>query len=158
MTLRRVIVALGLVLLVAVVLGIFCFVWDWKALIGWRALVDYIDPKNATGRKDAIQVYALIVAGVVAAITAAVGLANLWLTRRNLAQQRELEEQRGKQQRELEAQRAEQQRELAQGTALQAYYEQIGKLITDENLRNTRLVLPQFGGHVSVTQRPILLV
>jgi hypothetical protein len=28
---------------------------------GWRALVDYIDPKNATGRKDAVQVYALIV-------------------------------------------------------------------------------------------------
>jgi hypothetical protein len=133
----RIAATLGVVLLVAVALGIFWFGWDWKAFIGWRALVDYINPKNATGRQDAVQVYALMVAGVVAAITAAVGLVNLWLTRRNLVQQRELEEQRGKQQRELEAQRAEQQRELAQGTALQAYYEQIGKLLTEYDLRNT---------------------
>ena len=113
--------ALGVVLLVAVVaFGIFWFGGDWKALIGWRALVDYINPKNATGRKDALQVYALIVAGVVATITAGVGLANLWLTRRNLKQQRELEAQR------------------AQGTALQAYYEQIGNLITKDELRNTK--------------------
>jgi hypothetical protein len=119
--------ALGLVLLVAVALDILWFGGDWKALIGWRALVDYINPKNATGRKDAVQVYALITAGVVAAITAAVGLLNLRLTRRNLEQQRE-----------LEVQRAEQQRELAQGTALQAYYEQIGKLLTEYDLRKTR--------------------
>jgi hypothetical protein len=118
--------ALGLALLVAVSLGIW-FGWDWKALIGWKALVHYINPKDATERKDAVQVYAIIVAGVVAAITAAVGLLNLRLTRRNLEQQRE-----------LEAQRAEQQRELAQGTALQAYYEQIGKLITDMDLLNTQ--------------------
>jgi uncharacterized protein YjbI with pentapeptide repeats len=90
----------------------------WKALIGWRALVDYINPKNATGRKDAVQVYALIVAGVVAAITAAVGLLNLRLTRKNLELQRELEEQRG------------------QGTALQAYYEQIGKLLTEYEIHD----------------------
>src|SRR5215204_5379844 len=110
MTLGRwIVVALVVVLLVAVALGIFLFGWDLKALIGWRALVDYINPKNTTDRKDAVQVYALIVAGVVASITAAVGLLNLRLTRRNLEQQRELEEQRGKQQ-----------RELAQGTALQA--------------------------------------
>src|SRR3712207_6585352 len=108
--------ALGLALVVAVALGIFWLGWDWKVLIGWKALVDYINPEDAAGRKDAVQVYAVIVAGVVATITAGVGLANLWLTRRNLEQQRE-----------LEAQRAEQQRELAQGTALQAYYEQIGK-------------------------------
>jgi len=135
---RIVAAAFGVVLLVAVALGILWFGRDWKALIGWRALVDYIDPKNATGRKDAVQVYALIVAGVVAAITAAVGLYNLRLTRRNLEQQRELEAQRAEQQRELEAQRAEQQRVLAQGTALQAYYEQIGKLLTEYDLRNTQ--------------------
>ncbi len=118
--------ALGLALMVAVALGIW-FGWDLKTLIGWRALVDYINPKGPTGRKDAVQVYAVIVAGVVAAITAAVGLLNLRLTRRNLEQQRE-----------LEVQRAEQQRELAQGTALQAYYEQIGKLLTDKDLLNTQ--------------------
>src|SRR5215204_7667969 len=122
MTRRGRIVAapLGVVLLFAVVIGILWFGWDWKALIGWGPLVDYINPKNATGRKDAFQVYALIVAGVVASITAAVGLLNLRLTRRNLEQQRELEAQR------------------AQGNALQAYYEQIGKLITDEDLLNTQ--------------------
>ena len=92
--------ALGLALVVAVALGVF----------GWSALVDYIDPTTATARKDDLQVYAVIVAGVVAAITAAVGLLNLRLTRKNLEQQRELEAQR------------------AQGSALQAYYGQIGKL------------------------------
>jgi uncharacterized membrane-anchored protein YhcB (DUF1043 family) len=142
---RIVAATLGVVLLVAVALGILWFGWDWKALIGWSALVDYINPKNATGRKDAVQVYALMVAGVVAAITAAVGLLNLRLTRRNLEQQRrsleqqrEIEDQRAEQQQKLEDQRAQQQRELAQGTALQAYYEQIGNLITDEDLRNTQ--------------------
>jgi hypothetical protein len=75
--------------------------------------------KKARGGR-AVQFYALIVAGVVAAITAAVGLLNLRLTRRNLEQQRELEAQR------------------ARGTALQAYYEQIGNLITKDDLRNTQ--------------------
>jgi uncharacterized protein YjbI with pentapeptide repeats len=102
--------------------------WEWKAIIGWKALEGYInpDPDDTTGKKDAVQVYAVIVAGIIASITAAVGLANLRLTRKNLEQQRE-----------LEAQRAEQQRELAQGTALQGYYEQIGNLITEYDLRNT---------------------
>src|SRR5215212_4614273 len=103
--------------------------WEWKAMIGWKALEGYInpDPDDTTGKKDAVQVYAVIVAGVIASITAGVGLWNLRLTRKNLDQQRE-----------LEAQRADQQRELAQGTVLQAYYEQIGKLITDKELRTTQ--------------------
>jgi uncharacterized protein YjbI with pentapeptide repeats len=124
----RVAAALSIALLVAVAYGIW-FDWEWKAMIGWKALVDYInpDPDDTTGKKDAVQVYAVIVAGVIASITAAVGLANLRLTRKNLEQQRELEEQR-----------AEWQRELAQGTALQAYYEQIGKLLTEYDLRNTQ--------------------
>src|SRR5215211_1971785 len=121
-------VAIALGLAVAVTYG-FLFDWEWKAMIGWKALEGYInpDPNNTTGKKDAVQIYAVIVAGVVAAITAAVGLLNLRLTRKNLEQQRE-----------LEAQRAEQQRELAQGTALQAYYEQIGKLLTDKDLLDTQ--------------------
>lgn len=80
--------------------------WEWKTLIGWRRLVGYIEPEDATGRKDAVQVYALIVAGLVATITAAVGLANLYYTRKNLEQQRELEAKRARETRELEAQRA----------------------------------------------------
>jgi hypothetical protein len=124
----RVAAALSIALLVAVAYGIW-FDWEWKAMIGWKALVDYIypDPDDTTGKKDAVQVYAVIVAGVIASITAAVGLLNLRLTRKNLEHQRE-----------LEAQRAEQQRELAQGTALQAYYEQLGNLLTKYDLRTTQ--------------------
>ena len=124
----RVAAALYLAVAAAVIYGIW-FDWEWKAMIGWKALESYInpDPNDTTGKKDAVQVYAVIVAGVIASITAAVGLANLRLTRKNLEQQRE-----------LEAQRTEQQRELAQGTALQAYYEQIGKLLTEYDLRNTQ--------------------
>jgi uncharacterized protein YjbI with pentapeptide repeats len=130
-------VALLITLLVVVAYGSW-LEWDWKAMIGWRRLVDYIDPDDATDRKDAVQVYAVITAGIIASITAAVGLANLRLTRKNLEQQRDLEAQRAKEQRNLEAQRAEQQRQLAQGTALQAYYEQIGTLLTESNLRDTQ--------------------
>ena len=117
----RLATVLGLAVTAAVIYGIW-FDWEWKAMIGWKALEGYINPgpNDTTGKKDAVQVYAVIVAGVIASITAAVGLANLRLTRKNLEQQRELETQR------------------AQGTALQAYYEQIGKLITDQNLRSTQ--------------------
>ena len=48
---------------VAVGVGSLLNCWDWKTLIGWRALVDYIEPKDPTGRKDAVQVCAVIVAG-----------------------------------------------------------------------------------------------
>src|SRR5215218_387525 len=118
----RVATALALAVTVAVSYGIWLD-WEWKAMIGWKALEGYInpDPGDTTGKKDAVQVYAVIVAGVIASITAAVGLANLRLTRKNLEQQRELEAQR------------------AQGTALQAYYEQIGNLLTEYDLRNTKL-------------------
>ena len=83
-------VATALGLAVAVTYG-FLFDWEWKAMIGWKALEGYInpDPDDTTGKKDAVQVYAVIVAGVIASITAAVGLANLRLTRKNLEQQRE---------------------------------------------------------------------
>src|SRR5215208_4421062 len=123
----RVATALGVAVAVALTYGIW-FDWEWKAMIGWKALESYINPArdDTTGKKDAVQVYAVIIAGVIASITAAVGLLNLRLTRRNIEQQLV-----------LEAQRAEQQRELAQGTALQAYYEQIGKLLTEYDLRNT---------------------
>jgi uncharacterized protein YjbI with pentapeptide repeats len=117
----RVATALALAVTVAVTYGIWLD-WEWKAMIGWKALIEYINPEpdDTTGKKDAVQVYAVIVAGVIASITAAVGLANLRLTRKNLEQQRELEAQR------------------AQGTALQAYYAQIGNLLTEYDLRTTK--------------------
>jgi type II secretory pathway pseudopilin PulG len=115
---RRTVVAAALLILIMTILAAG-IILGWKTVIGWRALVDYINPEDATQRKEALQVYAVIVAGMIASITAAVGLANLRLTRKNLEQQRELEAER------------------AQGTALQTYYEQMGKLLTEQELRTT---------------------
>jgi hypothetical protein len=112
----RVAAALGLVMTVAVAYGMW-FDWHWKAMIGWKAQIAYINPgrNDTTSKKDAVQVFAVIVAGVIASKTAAVGLLNLRLTRKNLEQQRVLEA------------------KCAQGSALQAYYEQIGTLLTAYN-------------------------
>jgi uncharacterized protein YjbI with pentapeptide repeats len=85
----------------------------------WGVLFDFIGPKNPTERKDLVQVFAFIVAGVVGAIGAVVGLANLYISRRNLEQQRELEDQRG------------------QDDALQAYFQQMGDLLTQHKLIET---------------------
>ena len=86
-------------------------------------LVAYVDPrsgpKGVTDRKDVVQAFALIAAGVVGLIGGIVGIANWDTSRRNLQQQRDLEEQR------------------AQEGALQAYFEQIGGLLTDQDLINT---------------------
>src|SRR5919112_669351 len=113
------VVAVSLLTAIILATGIILGWWSWKTLIGWRALVDYIKPKGASQKKEVLQVYAVIVAGVIASITAAVGLANLRLTRKNLEQQRELETER------------------AQEDALQSYFEQIGDLLTDHDLINT---------------------
>jgi uncharacterized protein YjbI with pentapeptide repeats len=89
----------------------------------WGVLVEYIDPKSGpkgvTDRKDVVQAFALIAAGVVGFIGGLVGIANWDTSRRNLQQQRHLEEQR------------------AQEDALQAYFEQMGALLTEQNLINT---------------------
>jgi uncharacterized protein YjbI with pentapeptide repeats len=110
---RTLIAAFGLVLalVVAVLLG------KW----GWGELIDYINPKNATDRKDAMQAFVLIVAGVVGIVGAVVGLANVYFSRRNLEQQRELETRQ------------------RQATALQTYYAHIGKMLTEQNLRIAKL-------------------
>lgn len=91
----------------------------------WGVLVDYINPgsSGATDRKDVVQVFALIIAGIVATTTAAVGLVNLYFSRRNS----EHNQATLQQQRDLDARRA-------QDEALQAYFEQIGALLTEHNL------------------------
>jgi hypothetical protein len=113
MTRRQGLVAalVGLSLVVAVALG----VWFWGVL------VDYVDPKDTTARKDVVQVFALIVAGVVGVIGAAVGLANVYFSRKNLEQQRSLESKR------------------AQDEIEQAYYKQIGEMLTEQELRNSEV-------------------
>jgi uncharacterized protein YjbI with pentapeptide repeats len=119
--------ALGAVLLVVVALGIFWFGWDWKALFGWRALVHDINPVDATDRKDTVQVYAIIVAGVVGALTALAAVGNLIISRRNLQNARETLQQ----QRQLDERRA-------QDDALQSYFQQIGELLTEHELKEAK--------------------
>jgi hypothetical protein len=89
----------------------------------WEVLGSYIEPKSVADRKEvvqaftsSIQTFALIVAGIVGFIGAIVGIGNWLAARRNLQQQRELAEQR------------------AQEDALQAYFEQMGGLLTEHNL------------------------
>src|SRR5215204_5782996 len=113
---------------IAIILGIVVLIvagiWFWGTLVG------YVEPKGPTGRKDVVQAFALIVAGVVAAIGGIVGIVNVSVARRNLRQQIELEEQRRVTTLQLENQRS-------QDASLQAYLEQMGDLLTDHSLGTT---------------------
>jgi uncharacterized protein YjbI with pentapeptide repeats len=113
---------------IATVLGTILFIV--AGFWFWGVLVEYIDPRDVTDRKDVVQVFALIVAGVVGFLGAIVGIVNLSVSRRNLQQQIELEDQRRASMREIEDHRT-------QEGALQAYFEQMGGLLTDHNLVST---------------------
>jgi hypothetical protein len=93
---------------IGIILGLIVLVVT--GIWGWGVLVGYVEPKGPTGRKDVVQVFALIAAGVVALIGGIVGIVNLQTSRKTLRQQRDLDERR------------------AQDDALQAYFEQIGDL------------------------------
>jgi uncharacterized protein YjbI with pentapeptide repeats len=86
----------------------------------WEELVNYVDPRKPSDRKDLINVFVLIGAGVVGFLTAAAAVGNLYISRWNLQQQRILEEER------------------AQDDALQAYYSQLGGLLTEHDLKKTK--------------------
>jgi len=83
----------------------------------WGRMSNYVLPETPTERKDLLNVFVLIAAGVVGFLTALAAMLNVYMSRRNLHQQRNLDERR------------------AQDEALQAYYEQIGALLTEHNLR-----------------------
>jgi hypothetical protein len=89
-------------LLIAVGLSIVGGFWGL-----WEVLHDYIRPHSATARKDLVTVFAFIAAGVFGTLTALAAVGNLYISRRNLQQQRELAAQ------------------SAQGAALLKYYEQM---------------------------------
>src|SRR5829696_4372626 len=93
-------ISLGIVFLIVVGFGF------------WEVLEGYVNPgtKGATNRKDVVQTFALIAAGVVGLIGGIVGVLNLRTSQHGLQQQRELEEQR------------------SQHDALQAYFQQMGDL------------------------------
>jgi uncharacterized protein YjbI with pentapeptide repeats len=111
----------AILLLTAIAVGAY-FGGKWL----WGELAAYIRPGDATERKDLINTFILIGAGIVGALTAFAALLNAYFTRRNLQNAREAL----RQQRSLEGQRA-------QEDALQAYFEQMGGLLTEQDLINT---------------------
>src|SRR5215211_1785021 len=102
---RKVIIVAAILLAIALIIVGIGF---------WRVVVEYIVPRDPGDRKDVIQTFALVVAGLVGAIGGAVSIANLQTSRRTLQHQRELENQRAQEQRLVEGQRA-------QDDALQSY-------------------------------------
>jgi uncharacterized protein YjbI with pentapeptide repeats len=81
----------------------------------WRVLDTYIDPTSPTEKKDLVQSFAIVVAGVVGSLSALAAVGYLYVSRRNLQQQRELEEKR------------------AQENALSAYLDQMVRLLNDKD-------------------------
>jgi hypothetical protein len=98
----------------------------------WRILNAYIDPANSnpTQKKDLVQAFALIVGGLVAFGTLLIGWRNLRHNQRTL-----LISQQNTQDTLTTAQEVENRR--AQNDALQSYFEQIGKLLLEKDLRNS---------------------
>jgi uncharacterized protein YjbI with pentapeptide repeats len=94
--------AIGLGVVLGIVILIVAGIWFWGVL------EEYVDPKDPTARKDVVQAFTLIIAGVVGLIGGIVSIISLRL-------QRALQEKR------------------AQEDAKQAYFEQMGNLLRDKN-------------------------
>jgi uncharacterized protein YjbI with pentapeptide repeats len=109
----------------------------------WVVLSIYINPQNATERKDLVQSFAIVVAGMVGSLSALAAVGNLYVSRRNLQQERELELERAKRERDLEEQRA-------QEDALPEYLDQMVQLLSDKDrpLRRSKA-----GDEVSILAR-----
>ena len=86
----------------------------------WEILTDYVRPKTPSDRKDLVNVFVVSGAVVIAFLTATAALGNLYISRRNLEQQRIIEERR------------------FQDDALQTYYTQLGDLLTEHALKKTK--------------------
>ena len=82
--------AIRIIVVVVMVLTVVGFL----GVVLWIMLGTYIDPHTATEKKDHVQSFALVLAGVVGSLSALAAVGNLYISRRNLQQQRELEEQR----------------------------------------------------------------
>jgi hypothetical protein len=112
---RLVLWIIGIVV-VLLILGSIGGVWLWGVLSG------YIQPKTPTDKKDLVNIFVLIAAGLVGTLTALAALGNLYFSRMNLQNARETLQQ----QRVLDDRRA-------QDEAIQAYLEQMSKLMGDED-------------------------
>lgn len=104
------------IFVLVVLLALFSLIAAWL----WGVIAHYVDPRTPSDRKDLVNVFVLIGAGVVGLLTATAAVGNLYISRRNLEQQRILEEER------------------AQDDALQAYYKQLGDLLTKHALKKTK--------------------
>src|SRR3712207_5745006 len=100
---------------------------------GSRWLLDfirsYIRPKTITQRSDLVSIFVLIAAGAIGFLTAIAALTNAFFTRSNVENAREAL----RQQRDLDERRA-------QDDALQAYYGQMGDLLTMHKLAESKEV------------------
>ena len=97
----------------------------------WEELAGYISngttPENATRRKDVVNLLVLIGAGIVGTLTALAAVGNLIFSRMNLQNARDTL----RQQYDLDGRRA-------QDDALQAYFQQLGGLLTEQKLMQTK--------------------
>src|SRR3712207_3974058 len=112
----------AIVLLAAIAVGAY-FGSKWL----WGELAAYIRPGDATERKDLVNVFVLIGAGIVGTLTALAALLNAYFSRRNLQNARAALHR----QRDLAERRA-------QDDALQAYLEQMGGLLTVHKLKEAQ--------------------
>jgi uncharacterized protein YjbI with pentapeptide repeats len=109
---RQVLWAISIVAIVLLLVSI-------GGVLLWGVLSDYMQPKTPTDKKDLLNVFVVIAAGVVGTLTAIAAVGNLIISRKNLQQQRDLDGQR------------------AQDAALQSYFDQLGRLLTDHELTQT---------------------
>jgi uncharacterized protein YjbI with pentapeptide repeats len=117
---RRVIIIALLLAIGLAAIGVL-FWWLWGVLDG------YIQPKTPADKKDLVNVFVVMAAGVIGTLTAIAAVGNLIISRRNLQNaQATLQHQR-----DLDERRA-------QDDALQAYFEQMGDLLTTHKLMETK--------------------
>jgi uncharacterized protein YjbI with pentapeptide repeats len=97
----------------------------------------YIDPTNATEKKDLVQSFAVVVAGVVGSLSALAAVGNLYISRRNLQQQQRNESERRKQEFQTEEKRRKGELEVenqrAQDEAWQAYLNNMSAMLIPSN-------------------------
>jgi hypothetical protein len=114
---RKLLILFAVVILIGLgVVNIVGFTWLGGRWL-WAQLADYVEPTTPTERKDLANIFVLIGVGIVGALTALAALLNAYLSRKNLRQQRDLAD------------------ESAQDDALQAYFQQMGELLTEQKLK-----------------------
>ena len=117
---RRAIITVVLFAISLAVLGVLLWLL-------WGVLASYIQPETVADKKDLVNAFVVGAAGIVGTLTAIAAVGNLIISRRNLQNAQATLEQ----QRELEEGRA-------QNDALEAYFKQMGDLLTVHKLIETK--------------------